>query len=203
MSNKPVEVELRAEIKIVDVDNFKTKLNKIGKMASCTDRLSVMYFGEVNGQKVDARVRTTNGECEVVVKFGPFGAHDRIELCQKIGQDQFLGMARIFSQFKFAAKVGKRKTVNYELPDGITASLVLAGDIAYIELEKMSSESDVSDNKIKLQSLADNLGLQVLDEDKFDILCQKLNESDDWAFHGSDEDYLRLKDVLGALYSLK
>jgi hypothetical protein len=46
-----------------------------------------MCFGKINGQKTDIRIRVTNGECEIAVKFGSFDSHDRLELCQKIGKD--------------------------------------------------------------------------------------------------------------------
>jgi hypothetical protein len=81
------------------------------------------------------------------------------------------------------------------LQDGIVASLVLAGSIAYIELEKMSSSSDVFESKIKLQKLADDFNLQILDKNKFDILCQKLSESVDWSFHETDDEYLKLENI--------
>ena len=195
MNKKLIEVELRAEVPINDVENLKIKLSKMGKVLSTTRRLSVMYFGKINEQKTDIRIRVTNGECEIAAKFGSFGSHDRLELCQKIEKDQFFGMVKIFSQFKFNTEIGERETINYELPDDIVISLVLAGDIAYIELEKMSSEFDTLESKIKLQKLADNLNLQILDEDKFDILCQKLNESVDWAFNGLNDEYLKLENI--------
>lgn len=195
MNKKLIELELRAEVPINDVENLKIKLSKMGKVLSTTRRLSVMYFGKINGQKTDIRIRVTNGECEIAAKFGSFGSHDRLELCQKIEKDQFFGMVKIFSQFKFNTEIGERETINYKLPDDIVISLVLAGDIAYVELEKMSSEFDILESKIKLQKLADNLNLQILDEDKFDILCQKLNESVDWAFNGSKDEYLKLENI--------
>lgn len=195
MDKKLIEVELRAEVPISDVENLKKRLSEIGKVISITRRFSVMCFGEINDQKTDIRIRVTNGECEIAAKFGSFSSHNRLELCQKIEKDQFFGMVKIFSQFKFNTEIGERKTINYELPDDIVISLVFAGNIAYIELEKMSSDYDVLESKIKLQKLANDLDLQILDENKFDTLCQKLSESVDWVFHGSDDEYLKLENI--------
>ncbi|MGI6373737.1 MAG: hypothetical protein ACOX0C_00050 [Patescibacteria group bacterium] len=195
MNDKLIEVELRAEVLMDDVGNLKKRLSEIGKVVSRTRRLSVMFFGIINGQKTDIRTRITNGECEIAVKFGSFSSPDRLELSQRIEKDQFFGMVKIFSQFKFNTEVGEREIINYELPGGIATSLVLAGNIAYIELEKMSLDSEVVDNKIKLQKLADDLNLQILDENKFDILCRKLSKSVDWTFNGSDEEYLKLENI--------
>lgn len=202
MNKKQIEVELRAEIPIRKVEDFKIQLNKMGKVLSNTKRLSVMFFGKINEQDVDIRVRTTNGDCEVVVKFGSFGSYNRTELCQKIETSQFLGMTRIFSQFKFIAKVGERETINYELPDNIVASIVLAGNIAYIEIEKMSSDLDFLESEVKLRKILDNLALQVLDEEKLNDLCERLNKSVDWSFSGSHNDYLKLENNLKKLTTL-
>jgi hypothetical protein len=104
-------------------------------------------------------------------------------------------MVKIFSQFKFNTEIGEREIINYKLPGDIAISLVLAGNIAYIELEKMSSDSNILESKIKLQKLADDLNLQILDKNKFDILCKKLSESVDWVFHGLNEEYIRLENI--------
>lgn len=203
MNKKLIELELRAEIPINEVKNIKKRLSKIGEVSSITKRLSVMFFGKINKQKTDIRVRVTNGECEVVVKFGSFGSHNRIELCQKIEKNQFFGMVKIFSQFKFDIKVGERETFNYKLKNDIVISLVLAENIAYIEFEKMSFDTDVIENKIRLQKLVNNLNLQILNESEFNILCQKLNELVDWTFHGLDCEYLKLKNIFKKYIKIK
>lgn len=198
MNTKTIEVELRAEILPADVERIKSKLNELGYLLSSTKRLSVMYFGEINGQKTDIRVRITDGDCEIAAKFGSFDSHDRMELCQAINKNQFIGMVRMFSQFKFNTKIGERITHNYQLPNGVVASLVFAGNIAYVELERMSSEPEVSEGKLILQKIADKLNLKILDEHRFEALCQKLSKECDWPFNGSDEDYTKLQKIFSA-----
>lgn len=91
----------------------------------------------------------------------------------------------------------ERETLNYLLPKDITVSLVSAGSIAYVELEKMSSKSDVDSNKKQLIALANQLGLKLINsETEFEYLCQRLSESVDWTFHGTNEEYTKLKEVL-------
>lgn len=194
--DKKIELELRAEIPQRDQKSFKKRLGEIGILHSHTKRLSIMYFGDIGTKKLDIRVRVTNGECEVVVKSGSFGAHDRIEVAQKINPKEFLGMVKIFTQFGFTMKVGERETFNYALPDDITISLVFAGPISYIELEKMSSEIDVEKNKRQLQQYADQLGLQLLEsEEGFNALCKRLNKKVDWPFYGTNKEYTRLNEL--------
>lgn len=196
MDEKTTELELRAEISLQDKESFKKKFTKLGALHSQTERLSVMYFGSIGTKKIDIRVRITNGECEVVVKSGSFGSHDRIEIAQKIDATHFLGMVKIFAQFGFVMEIGKRETFNYKLPSEVIVSLVSAGPITYIELEKMSSRSDLDQNKKQLKELSDSLELQLLDEKEFDSLCERLAEKVDWPFHGTDEEYKKLAELI-------
>ncbi len=197
MEEKSIELELRAEILLKERDGFHEHLEKLGMLHSHTKRLSVMYFGTLGSKKIDIRTRVTNGECEVVVKSGSFGAHDRVEVTQPISSEQFLGFVKIFAQFDFIAKVGEREIFNYILPDNITVSLVFAGMIAYIELEKMSSSGNQEENINQLRKVADRLGLHLLKSEKeFDKLCNRLDEEVDWPFHGSKEEYAKLSKLL-------
>lgn len=194
--DKKIELELRAEISPQGKKLFKKRLVETGTLHSHTKRLSIMYFGNIGTKKLDIRVRVTNGECEVVVKSGSFGAHDRIEVSQKINPKEFLGMVKIFVQFGFTMEIGERETFNYTLPDDVMVSLVFAGSISYIELEKMSSEIDVKKNNQLLRQWANRLGLQLLKSEKeFDILCKRLAEKVDWPFHGTNEEYIRLNEL--------
>lgn len=197
MDEKTIELELRSEILPQDQELLKKRLGKIGVLRSHTKRLSVMYFGDIGTKKLDIRVRITNGEYEVVIKSGSFGAHDRIEVAQKIASDEFLGMVKIFTQFGFAMEVGERETFNYTLPDDITVSLVSAGPISYVELEKMSSKIDIKRNDKQLKQYADQLGLQLLKSDEeFNALCKRLAEKVDCPFHGTGEEYIKLRELL-------
>ncbi|MBU4347190.1 hypothetical protein KJ586_01825 [Patescibacteria group bacterium] len=196
MEQTIIEVEIRAEVLPQKYEKTKKNLDKIGKLSSHTKRLSVMFFGEIGSKKIDIRVRVTNGECEVVVKSGSFGSHDRIEISQKINQDQFIGMIKIFSQFGFNMKIGERETFNYTTQDGITISLVSADKIAYIELEKMSNKNKVEENRKQLLMFAKNLGLKILNSEKeFDELCNRLDINIDWPFHATDKDYIKLSKI--------
>lgn len=196
MSEKLIELEIRAEVLPGDREDLKGKLEARAKSRSQTRRLSVMYFGSVGTKKIDVRVRVTNGKCEMVVKSGLFGSHDRIEIAQKINPAQFLGMVRIFAQFGFTMEVGERETLNYELPDDVMVALVSAGPIAYVELEKMSSKSSADQNTKQLKNLADQLGLRLLSsEAEFDALCKRLAEGVDWPFHDTDGEYTKLTDL--------
>ncbi|MEK7527285.1 MAG: hypothetical protein AAB537_02655 [Patescibacteria group bacterium] len=197
MNDKTIELELRAEVSQKNQETLRASLEKIGVLHSHTKRLSIMYFGSIDTKKLDIRTRITNGECEVVVKSGSFGSHDRVEVVQNITPEQFLGFVKIFAQFDFVTKVGERETFNYTLPDNIIASFVFAGSISYIEIEKMSSPGEVKQNNEHLKKVVEQLGLQLLkSEEEFDNLCKRLDEEVDWSFHGSKEEYVKLGELL-------
>lgn len=201
MHEKIIELEIRAEVPAQEREHLKMHLEKMGTFHSHTRRLSVMCFGNIGKKILDIRVRITNGECEVVVKSGPFGSHDRTEVAQKINVGDFLGMVKIFAQFGFDMKVGERENFNYVFPDDITASLVLAGPVSYIELEKMSSKIEAKRNIEKLRQYADQLGLQLLkSEEEFDELCNRLSEKTDWRFRDTKEDYAKLEKALNRYF---
>lgn len=193
MEQKLIEAEIRAEVLPQKYEKTKKNLEKIGKLSSHTKRLSVMFFGEIGSKKIDIRVRVTNGECEVVVKSGSFGSHDRIEISQNINKEQFIGMVKIFSQFGFAMKIGERETFNYAISNDIIISLVSAGPIMYVELEKMSTKNKINQDNQQLRKIAERIGLNILNsEKKFDELCQRLDANVDWSFFGTNDDYTKL-----------
>lgn len=196
MVEKLIEVEIRAEVLSEDYDNLKRQLDNIGVLQSHTKRLSVMYFGEIGTKKIDVRVRITNGECEVVIKVGKFGSHNRTEIVQNINQEQFMGMVKIFSHLGFIMEIGERESFNYLMPDDITISLVSAGLIAYIELEKMSIKDKANQNKQQLKEIAKQLKLNLLNsEEEFNALCKRLSGSVDWLFRGTNEEYAKLAEL--------
>lgn len=202
MQEHPIELELRAELSASVKSNILEKLKEIGSLTSNTKRLSVMFFGEVNGQKLDIRVRVTNGNCEVVSKAGIFGSHNRTEVSQSITKEQFIGMVRFLSQLKFETKIGERETTNFELPNNIIASVVSAKHICYLELEKISTSAEEKANHIELQNLASQLAVTLINtEDEFQELIKRLNNEVDWFFNYTPEDYKELETTLHNYFS--
>ncbi|MDD4477356.1 MAG: hypothetical protein PHY40_04385 [Patescibacteria group bacterium] len=193
MKQKLIEAEIRAEVLPKEYEKIKKNIEKIGITSSHTKRLSVMFFGEVGFKKFDIRVRITNGDCEVVVKTGSFGSHNRVEISQNINREQFIGMVKIFAQFGFAMKIGEREVFNYSVHPDITVSLVSAGPIMYVEIEKMSDKNKIRKDVLFLRKIAKNIKLDILNsEEEFSELCQRLDEKVDQSFLGTIYDYKKL-----------
>jgi hypothetical protein len=192
-----IELELRAEISPENIPKIQEALTQLGQPQDLTKRLSVMMFGQVNNTPLDIRIRVTNGKCEVVSKAGVFGSHNRTEAAAKILPNEFLSMVKVFSQLDFESKIGEREQQDFALPNGVTATIVKAQHLAYLELEKLSSlEHESSDLKL-LEDLGKQLGLNfIATEDEFQELISRLNTEVDWQFSHTTEDYTRLESLL-------
>lgn len=191
---KDIELELRAEVSDRNVDSMVSDLQKKYDLKSHTDRLMVMFFGETNTGTLDVRVRITNGDAEVAIKKGSFHADDRKEVEQSISTDQFIGFVRQFRLFEFDTEVAERETYNFAIGDDITFSVVTACDIAYVEIEKMTNEKSIEEDRSELYEIAESFDLDIIEsEEVFDDLCDRLSQSCDWQFTGEDADYERLQ----------
>jgi len=197
---KNVEVELRAEVSLKQLDGLFNRLKRKGTLVSQTKRLSVMFLGSVNQVNFDIRVRiSTDRNVELVVKRGDYHAHDRAESSQKITKSQFVGIVKTFSLFGFQSKVTERENIVFDLGDKIAITLVKAGSIAYVEIEKMSDNESANAIKEELLRVLDDLQLKPIDNgDEFNELCGRLTKYSDWTFRGSTSDIERLKNMLAS-----
>lgn len=193
-----IELELRAEVSLDQLEGLLTDLNKSQKLLSHTKRFSVMFLGTINQVNFDIRVRTSSdGETELVVKRGDYHAHNRVESSQKIKKDQFIGIVKIFSLFGFQSKVTERDNFVFGLGNNTTMVLVKAGSIAYVEIEKMSHEKNIDKNKAELLSIINSFNLKLIDNgDEFNELCDRLTRYCDWVFDGTASHVEKLEAML-------
>lgn len=193
-----IELELRAEVSLDQFNGLLTDLNKKQKLLSHTKRLSVMFLGVIDRVNFDIRVRaSSDGEIELVVKKGDYHAHNRVESSQKLKKDQFIGIVKIFSLFGFQAKVTERENFVFDLGNDITMVLVKAGHIAYVEIEKMSHEKNMDENKAELLSVINDFNLKLIDNgDEFNELCDRLTKNCDWVFGGAISHIEKLETML-------
>ena len=196
--NNNIEVEIRAEVPSSDFANLFEKLKKSAKFLSHTKRVSVIFLGKVKGEYLDFRVRIdSERKAELVLKKGDFHAQDRIEVSQKINDDQFIGFVKILSLLELKSKVTERENFIFDLGDGITLVLVKAHTIAYIEIEKMSNEYTAKKNKDELKRVLNKLGLKIIKNSKeFNNLCDRLTKLSDWVFVNTKDNIGRLTEMI-------
>lgn len=195
---KNIELELRAEVSLKKFEFLLSKLKKTSKLISKNRRITVMFLGEVNGFPFDIRIRTKDKKnAELVIKKGAFHAHDRVEISEVIPMSQFLDLVRVFSCFNFKSKITERENFLFNLGFGIVLTLVKAGSIAYVEIEKMSNIKDIEKNREKLLRIFSNLDLKLIEtENDFNNLCQRLSIKSDIIFSNSKKDLTVLKKLL-------
>ncbi len=193
-----IELELRAEVSLNQFKKLLADLNEENKLLSRTKRLSVMFLGEINRLGLDMRIRiSSDGKAELVIKKGRFHAHDRTEFSQEISKNQFMGLVRILSLFKFKSKVTERENFVFDLGNGITLVLVKAGSIAYVEVEKMSHDGNRKKNKAELlHILTDRKLKRIKNGEGFRELCNRLTKYSDWEFDGSPRHMRKLSVAL-------
>jgi len=182
-----IELELRAEVSLNQFEELLADLNKKNRLISRTKRLSVMFLGKINDLDFDMRVRiSSDGKAELVVKRGDFHAHNRIEASQEISKGQFIGIVKILSLFEFQSKVTERENFVFDLGNNITLVLVKARSIAYVEIEKMSHDRNIEENKAALLNIINDFKLKLIkDSEEFNELCDRLTKYSDWVFDGS------------------
>lgn len=199
--SKDIELELRAEILSKDFDTVLSQLKEGRKFISHTSRLSVMFFGRYDDEAIDIRVRVTDGKSEVVIKKGDLHSNDRTEVSQEIINEQFIGMVRVMSQLRFDSKVGERETWNFEFPNKVIISLVKAGELSYLEIEKMTDEVSQQEDKEELLDIAKEMDIKLVEsKEQFDNFCMRLLEVGDWKFNNTEEDYIKLEGTLKNKY---
>ncbi len=193
----PIELELRAEVSQEKISPLLLLLNQYGKYLSAVNRLSVMFFDTSKKGNSDIRIRVNNDQCELVLKKGSFHSHDRTEISQTIFPDQFLGMVRIFSELNFQIKVGERKNLNFDFGNDSIVSLIQAGSISYLEIEKFTTSEKLLEDKVFLEEIATNLNVKLMStKEEFDDLCSRLSEKVDWKFFGKEKDFDKLEKLL-------
>jgi hypothetical protein len=192
-----IELEYRAEVKKNNFIKILNFLRKNGRQISKTKRLSVMFFGKKSIKNFDVRVRITNGDSEIVIKKGGLHAHNRTEQSQKINKNQFMGMVGLMSLFDFEIKVGEREAYNFSFKNNVVISLVKAGNIAYLEFEKITDKKQIKkDGEILLNLIKKMNVSRIRTKEEFNLLCNKLSRDVDWKFNQTDEHYKKLEKIL-------
>lgn len=193
-----IELELRAEISPVQFKSTLSKLEAKYRLSSKNKRLSVMFLGKVGNSEFDIRIRINRkSRAELVIKRGAFHAHDRIEVSQEISKDEFIGLVRIFSVFGFKTKITERENFVFDLGDKIELTMVKAGKIAYVEIEKMSNKKSLLENKKRLTDILLGMKLEsIINKNEFNELCNRLSIESDTYFSGRAKDFTKLEKLL-------
>lgn len=182
------EVEVRGAI----LGNFEDTLNKFKELndsefVKVKKRFSMFYFrdgdvkdvSELKNEKVDLRVRITNGEAEFVMKYGSWGGTDsrkEIEIP--------IGLKKVPEAVEFLKYLGwdggamlqtKTYVFNYK---GLEFALVKTKTFNYFEAEKMVEDKDNVDSTTKeIKVICKSLGLEPFTEEEFNKVANGFNDA--------------------------
>ncbi len=182
---KNIELELRAPIPKKDFARVKNLVVKMGKTKDEQERLSLIFFGTMNGSKIDLRIRIDKKhKAQIVLKKGEFHAHNRIEKEILIEPKTFMPFAEMFGSLGLSGKIMERTTLRVQHKDKIEIALVSSGGISYLEVERICTKEQVEIYKKKLLEILNFLSLKpILNKRDFDILCNTLSTETDTTFN--------------------
>lgn len=181
-STESIEVEVRGlmtKVKLATVEKF---LKTNGVFVESRKRILIDYSlflpdGGVRNRSKDIRIRSTNGQSEIIVKIGRWGENEnREEISVKIN-DKFDNLAKLFHTLGFSkGALAIRNSTIYKY-DEIEFALVEVPDHSYyFEAEQIvRSNDDVADTLDKINRLCKKLKLIPFNNDGFMEYIEELN----------------------------
>jgi len=199
-----IEVESRGPLSMEDFARAKNFLEKNGRFKGENKRLSLMYFRnkfpkdmtEIKDEKVDLRIRVTNGQAELVLKYGTFSASDsRKEISIFFAQtdiEKYIDLLALLDWYLCVAYATKAYTFDYE---GVEFGLIeIFGYGHNFEAEILTTEEKIPQAKEKIEQLLKSLRLKVFTQDEFDKQCSDINNQKGLQFDLSKQKYEEIED---------
>jgi len=180
--SESIEVEVRglmAKAKLAMVEKF-LKIN--GQFLESRKRILIDYSlflpdGGVRNRSKDIRIRSTNGQSEIIVKIGRWGENEnREEISVKVNE-KFDNLAKLFHTLGFSrGALAVRNSTIYKY-DGIEFALVEVPDHSYyFEAEQIvHNNNEVADTLNKINQLCKKLKLTPFNNDGFMEYIEELN----------------------------
>jgi len=177
------EIEHRGRIYKDKIDEIVEIFQEKGKFLGQKKRLSLIWctaktnISEVKDEKIDLRLRVTNGKSEVVLKHGKWGSADsRKEFSFDVDNDQFwdyLEFLRILGYKNFLLTPTIKNDYLY---DGVEFSLVeVPGWGYYFEAEILTEAENIETANEKVHQTITSLGLSILDEAGYFAILDEIN----------------------------
>ena len=196
------EVEVRGKI----LGQFATLLTRFRKIATFVgekDRFSLIYFNhglvkdvrEIKDEKIDLRLRITNKQAELVLKYGTWGGSDsREEISLPVPNEKFAETVLLLQRLgwtKGVALATKTYTFQYQ---GIEFALVQTKHLTYFEAEKMvTTKKDIEKERDHILTICRSLGLEPFSDESFMDTINLLNNHPDNQFNFTKQSFEEIK----------
>jgi len=183
-----IEVEIRGRLTDSEYDALNSFLQKEGVYLGREEREMFLlydypgYNEDPTTRDVDIRLRSTNGNCEIMVKHKAHGRNvGRKEVSLKLKDSNLDNAKAIVKALGFKKAIKMNRTKELFKYNGIEWSLVkLPKQLSYFEAEKESDAEDaLNEIQEELTTQAQKLNLKVLGPDEtkefISVLDEKLN----------------------------
>lgn len=189
---KNIEVEIRGPLTKAKYGALIGFLHENGKELNEKKRVFIDYStfleGGVEHRQKDIRIRSTNGESEIIIKLGNWGgAENRKELSVYIKDGSFDTLVEIFGELGYVKGVLCERIIkNFLYKDVEFAVVEVPGHSFYYEAEIMATSDEDHDEVLKkLQNICTDLSLKIFSKEDFFEYVAKLNSEANGIFEYS------------------
>ena len=201
-----IEVEQRGPLTRNEFVKIKSFLDKNAKFILKKERLSFMYFRdkipkdveEIKDDPIDLRIRVTNKDPEIIIKYGLFGRCDnRKEISLPIPLDKVEEAVELLKAMGWVETVAyATKTYTYQYR-GIEFALVEIKNFGYTyEAEILVEEGkNIEGIRDKIKSVCKELSLRDYKKGEFENQCNKINNTKSLQFNFSKIDFKKTKKI--------
>jgi len=203
MANQ-IEVEFIGSLTNNKFEELKELFAKQGKFKKQKQRLSFMYFKnkipkeleEIKDELIDLRIRITNKEPEVMLKYGLFtGSHARKEIALNPSQEELPNYVDFLKGLGWHLGVLYATETFVYTYKGIEFSLIKIKDYGYnFEAEIMTDENKIEETKTEINKQLIELGLKTFDESGLNKQCNEINNKKDLQFDFLKDDFEQIKE---------
>ena len=195
------EVEYIGELSEKQHNMLKSEL---GKPIKTKRRISFMYFkngipsefSQAEDDRVDLRLRITNGEPELILKQGSFTAsHSRKETSIHFKLSEIQTYIDLLAGLGWKIVVAYGAETSVYTYNGMEFSLIKIKDYGYnFEAEILTSEDKVAEAKQKIETELSKLELKPFHEQELNKQCNAINNKKELQFDFSKQSF---KDIKG------
>jgi adenylate cyclase class IV len=190
--DKQIEVEFRGKLTKKEFDRVKSYLERTNELKSEKRRLTFMYFrdnipkniNDIKDEKVDLRLRITNRQPELVLKYGLFnvgGAREELSIAlDRQDVEKYIQLLALLGWnigVIYATKIFIYKYQSAEI------ALVDIANFGYnFEIEILTDNTHVEIAQNKIKNIIAKLNLKVMSEREFKEQCNKINRNKELQF---------------------
>lgn len=207
-----LEVEVRGKIE-GEFNKILSEFNKKAKFVKEKDRLSLIYFRsnvpddlkdvrEVSDDPVDLKLRITNKEAEIVLKYGKWGGQDnRKEIFVPINSNNFEDVAELLHLIGWSKGViMDTKTFVFDY-QGIEFALVKNENALYFEAEILvKNNAEIKEAKERLKKACNEFGLIIFNDEEMIKLMNSINNAPGRRFNLDKQSIEDIKNKYSAFF---